>query len=167
MTTWSVASDLRAAFDGSFAEARREPEESEDLLAILVGGLPHAIRLREIASLFVDRAITPLPTRRSEVIGISAFRGAFLPVFDLASLLGHSPAVAPRWLVVVAAAPIALAFGGFEQHLRLAREAIVPYALAEGAPTHLRDVVRTSGQLRPLIGITSLIDVITRPLGET
>lgn len=167
MTTWSVGSDLRAAFDVSFAEARRESEELEDVLAIVVGGLPHAIRMREIASLFVDRAITPLPTRRSDVLGIAGFRGAFVPVFDLAILLGHSPAVTPRWLVVAAAAPIGLAFGGFEQHLRVARDAIVPYAVAERAPVHLHDVVRTSGQLRPLIGIASLIEVLTRPLGET
>lgn len=167
MTVRSVASDLRAAFDGSFAEARRAPEEIEDVLAIVVGGLPHAIRMQEIASLFVDRAITPVPTRRSEVIGISGFRGAFVPVFDLAVLLGHPPAVAPRWIVVAATAPIALAFGGFEQHLRVARDAIVPYAVVERSPVHLRDIVRANGQLRPLIGITSLIDVITRPLGET
>jgi purine-binding chemotaxis protein CheW len=162
-----VASDLRAAFDGSFAEARRDAEPREDILAIQVGGSPYAIRLREIASLFADRAITALPTHRRDVIGIAGFRGAFVPVFDLASLLGHPLALAPRWLVIVADAPIALAFEGFDQHLRVSRDAVVPYAGTDRSPAHVREVIRTSGPLRALIGVASLIEAITRPLGET
>ncbi|MDB4962353.1 MAG: chemotaxis protein CheW [Myxococcales bacterium] len=163
-----LASDLRDAFDGSFAVARDPAEELEDVLAIRVGDSPHAIRMGEIASLFADRAVTSLPSRRPDLIGLVGFRGAFVPVFDLARLLGHAPSgAALRWMVVVAGGAFALAFEGFEQHLRVSRAAIVPYAGAGATPSHVREVVHTGGQLRPLIDITSLIETITRPLGET
>jgi chemotaxis signal transduction protein len=163
-----LAADLRDAFDRSFSVARHPAEELEDVLAIQVGSSPHAIRMGEIASLFADRAITPLPTRRPDLIGIVGFRGAFVPVFDLARLLGHAPSgVALRWMVIVADPSFALAFEGFDQHLRVSRAAIAPYAGAGATPAHVREVVHTGGQLRPLIDITSLIETITRPPGET
>ena len=81
---------LRAGFDRGFAEpARPDLIVREGLLAIRVGQQAWAIRLSEIAGLFVDKRITPVPGGHAALLGIAGFRGAILPVYDLAIVLGH------------------------------------------------------------------------------
>ena len=131
------AAELRRDFDRGFAEPiRLDPIATEDLLAIRIGGQPHAIRLAEIAGLFAGKKITRVPGGHPALSGIAAFRGALLPVYDLALVLGHAGAQAPRWMVIVAALPVALAFDGFEGQFRVPRTDILPQAAHADAPAH-------------------------------
>jgi purine-binding chemotaxis protein CheW len=114
------AAALRAEFVRGFAEpGRPRAATGEAFLAIRAGGAPRAIALAEIAGLFVDRRITPVPTSITGLLGLVGLRGAMVPVYDLRVLLGANPVDEPRWLVTAAVATVAFAFDGFDGHLRL------------------------------------------------
>ncbi len=141
---------LHQQFDDSFAAARTIAPTLQDVLAIEIAGHGYAVRLSEIAGMFVDRPITKLPSRHAAVIGLVGFRNAFAPVFDLATLLGHpASGTVPRWLVIAAHAPIAFAFAGFAGHLRLPAEAFV--AGEAGS-----EMVRDGERLRSLVTLATL-----------
>jgi len=44
--------------------------------------------MAEVSGLFADKKVTRLPSPVSELSGIAGLRGAVLPVYDLAMLLG-------------------------------------------------------------------------------
>jgi purine-binding chemotaxis protein CheW len=162
------AASLRQDFDLSFAAAPSgEAAALEDLLAVRVGGDPYAIRLREIAGIVSDRPIVPLPTGRSDVLGLAGIRGGLIPVFSLSSLLGYAPdANATRWMVLCRTAdPIALAFGEFEGHLRIAAADIYSDDSARGhraSADAALEIVHTDSGPRPLIDIARIVAAITR-----
>ncbi|HYM71932.1 MAG TPA: chemotaxis protein CheW [Stellaceae bacterium] len=160
-----LAATLRGAFDRSFAEAHPpDPPPSEDLLAIRVGTEPYALRLSEIAGLFADRKITPLPRRASALLGIAGFRGAIVPVYDLHVLLGDTPAETARWLAMAAEAPVAFAFAAQEGHLRIPCAAIVPHRGDEPTHQNIRDFARTPDGVRPIVHLSSVIGAVRRQL---
>jgi chemotaxis signal transduction protein len=113
--------ELRRSFDGSFASAHASAEgEQEDLLAIRIDSMRRAsIRLRETASLHLCPKLAWVPSTAPALIGVAAIRGAVLPAYDMRALLGHGPSTSPRWLVVPAAAPLALLFESFESMIRV------------------------------------------------
>jgi chemotaxis signal transduction protein len=158
------AAELREAFDRSFAQAPSPAAAAvESLLAIRVGADRYALRLADVSGLFADKRVTWLPSPVSELVGIAGFRGAVLPVYDLGMLLGCPRATAPRWMVVTIAAPIGLAFEGFDGHLNVRREAIVPEARAEAVERHMREVVRevVQGEVsRSVIHLPSILETI-------
>lgn len=159
------AAELREAFDRSFGDAHVESPLQQDLLAIQVAGLPHALRASEIDGLFVDRIVTPLPSRQPGLIGIASFRAVVLPVFDLAILLGHPASGTPRWTVVAGRGSFALAFDTFDAYLRMQVDDIVPRRSAD--PAHVAAVVRVHGVLRPVIALDTLLAALSAPLQET
>lgn len=61
----------------------------------------------EIASL---GDLTAVPGARQEILGVRNLRGQILPVIDLALLLGLSPAVPPRQLLVAEAGSVKAGF---------------------------------------------------------
>jgi chemotaxis signal transduction protein len=155
------ADELRVAFDRSFANAPRlDTETSVDLLAIRIAGDAYALSLVEVAGLFVDRAVTPLPTNVPELLGIAGFRAALVSVYDLAALLGYSGGDPPRWMVsTVGDRAVGLVFDLFERHVRVA-----PSALASddsNARRHVRQIVRTADGVRPVIHLPSVLEEIT------
>jgi purine-binding chemotaxis protein CheW len=159
-------SDLRRAFDRSFAEApRRDSPVVQDVLAISVSGHRFAIRLTEIAGLFGDKKITPVPARSPTLLGIAGFRGAAVPVHDLRRLFGLPGTGTPRWLVIAAATPVALAFDGFEGQLRLSRAAA---ALHEGgvARAYVHEIVRARGHVRAVVDIAAVVETIAAQVGR-
>jgi chemotaxis signal transduction protein len=133
----STARTLREEFDASFAAAAAVPVAHRDVLEIVIGGDRHALLVSEIAGIFVDRAITQVPSRRPDLVGIVGFRGAVVPVFDLAAILGYTAAVTPRWMVLVSAAPIALAFDRFAGHVRVPRSEVSDAVVIDGQPVSL------------------------------
>ncbi|HEX3883811.1 MAG TPA: chemotaxis protein CheW [Stellaceae bacterium] len=157
------AAELRDAFDRAFAEPRPPaPPPSEDLLAIRVASEPYALRLTEVAGLFADRKVTPVPGRASALLGIAGFRGAIVPVYDLQVLLGCPPLETARWLVIAAGTPVAFAFAVQEGHLRLPRSAIVSYRTGENQRRHVREFAHTTEFARPIVHLPSVLEAIRR-----
>ena len=154
---------LREAFDRSFAEARPpDSPASETLLAIRVGAEPYALRLSQIAGLFADRKITPLPGGAPALLGIAGFRGTIVPVYDLPQLIGHRPEETVRWLAMAAGETVAVAFAVLEGHLRVALDAIVPHEGDVHPRRHVRDFAHTSELVRPIVHLPSVVDAVRR-----
>jgi chemotaxis signal transduction protein len=169
-----LAAHLRRDFDRSFAAAPVESEgRFEDLLAIRVGSDPYAVRLREVAGLFVDRTTVPVPGPVAELVGVAGFRGTLVPVYDLRALLGHPSHEPCRWMLLTAAKPlrdgstnaVALAFDHFERHLRLPASTIAGRN-AKGRTRQGNDIVHAEGIARPLVDLPSLLEGIAQRAQE-
>jgi chemotaxis signal transduction protein len=155
------AAELRLAFDQTYAEpAHLDRALTEDLLAIRMGTQAFAIRLSEISGLFADKKITPVPGGHAALRGIAGFRGVIVPVYDLQSLLGGSCASASRWLVIAAAARVALAFETLERQLRVSRDAILPQPASARTHSYAREFVQTQDFVGPVMHLPSLLDAI-------
>lgn len=160
--------EMREVFDRSFADPR--PDDTppgEDLLAIRLGTEPYALRLTEIVGLHADRKITQLPGSVPTLLGIAGFRGAIMPVYDLPALLGQPGEVADRWIAIAAIAPVAFAFAVLDGHQRVAVDAIIAGEGGQQARQHVRHFARTSGILRPIVHLPSVLDAIKRQLSTS
>jgi len=116
------ADEYRDAFDRSFALPYTQlATDLHDVLAIRVAGASYGIRLRHAAGVVTQRRVVPLPSAAPHLLGIAGIRGGVVPVFCLASILGHgSPREPPRWLVLCGThEPIALGFADLDGHLRV------------------------------------------------
>lgn len=153
------AQALRQAFDRSFAQPPSpEVARMEEFLAVRVAGDAYALRVREIAGLFVDKVVAPLPSEVPQLLGVSGLRGAIVPVYDLGTLLGYPARTSARWLVLARSLePVALAFERFERHLRLPREALAP---AERPPSAVRETAQTADGALAVIHLPSILEVI-------
>jgi chemotaxis signal transduction protein len=155
------AKTLHDSFDRAFAEpARLDITPMQDLLAIRIGEDVFAIRLSEIAGLYASKKITRLPGGDPALLGLAGFRGTMHPVYSLATLLGRSAEASPRWLVIAAAVPLALAFDGFERHLRVALATIRPSDASMKDQPFARDFVPVQQFVRPILHLPSILDVI-------
>jgi purine-binding chemotaxis protein CheW len=156
-------SELRADFDAAFAQpARPERNEWVDLLAIRVGDVPYAVRVADLAGIYVDKAITAVPGSPAAVRGLAGFRGAVVVVYDLAVLLGGAGGAAGRWIAAAAADnQVAFAFTQFDGHVRVDSDA---FALGadDADGSRARETVHVSGVVRPIIRVSTLLDTITR-----
>lgn len=153
------AQALREAFDRSFAQAPAPaPVRPEEFLAIRVADNLYALRVDEIAGLFADKVVAPVPSEVPELIGVSGLRGAIVPVYDLATLLGCPPRASARWLVLARSRePVAFAFERFERHLHLPRGALAP---AEHGQSAVRETARTEDGSVAVIHLPSIIEAI-------
>lgn len=130
MTSSSSSSDLRARlselkqrFDTAFADPPPSAaEELEDLLVIALGSERYLLRLREIEGLYLDRAITPVPSPLPDLLGVTDFRGELVAVYDLGALLGYPRTPVTRYLARMPSRGVGFAFARFEGHLRLAKQ---------------------------------------------
>lgn len=136
----AMLAKLRSEFDSSFASipGLTDPPEQE-LLAIRVQAEPFTVPVAQVAGLFADRLIVPLPSPARELLGLASLRGRVVPVYDLAALLlGGSPRPPPRWLLLARGrTALGLAFDAFEGQ-------VVP----GGAARPMVDLNRLTGQLR-------------------
>jgi purine-binding chemotaxis protein CheW len=154
------AANLRRNFDRSFVEAQHfEPVATEDFLSIRLAGDSYVLRLAEIGGLFVDKKVTALPSSVAELKGVAGFRGVIVPVYDLAALLGYPPSGAARWMVMVAAARVALAFDAFDGHFRFAGGAVASHANSNSRE-HVRQIVRSKDRVHAVIHLPSIIAAI-------
>ena len=160
------AMTLRENFDRSFAAPRQAGAvESVDFIAIRVDEAPYAIRLEDIAALSVSRKITALPGQAATLLGLAGFRGAMLPVYGLAALLGHGMGAPACWLV--RAPPVSFAFSQFEGHLRLPAVQIVPQQEASSAGRHVSGFLQYEGHTRPVLDMASLFEAVRALAGGT
>jgi purine-binding chemotaxis protein CheW len=155
------AAALREAFDRTFAAPPAAVGRTvTDLLAVQVGGDPYLIRMAEVGGLAVDRVVTPLPGAPPALAGLAGVRGGILPVYDLAALLGYPRAVSPRWIAVLADAPIAVAVDGFDGYLRRAEGEIAFDAPPPTASRHVAAIARAADFVRPVVSLASMLAAI-------
>jgi purine-binding chemotaxis protein CheW len=160
----SRAAEMRHAFDRSFAgpEAERR-DDSEALLTVRVAGTRYAFQLPELAGLFVDRTIMPMPSSARGLVGLVGIRGAVVPVYALGELLGHSPsAQSTRWLVLARASAVAFAFDEFDGHVSVPRAHIVPAGGADALRTHVHALVHLGDAVHPIVDLSHLIETLGR-----
>jgi purine-binding chemotaxis protein CheW len=155
-----AATALREAFDRGFAEPPRAAgDDRVALLALLAGQEQVAVRVLEAAGLLPARPIVAVPSRRPELLGVAGVRGAVVPIWSAARLLGRADAGPPAWIVLAGAVErVGLAFEAFEGHLLVAPSAL---AAAPGAG-HVAGALRTGDAVRPVLSIPSLLAAITR-----
>lgn len=161
------AGQMRRDFDSAFAQPVEIDETiTEKLLAVRVGGQPFAIRLSSIAGLFADKKITPVPGGHPALLGIAGFRGAVLPAYDLACLLGAPSGQSIRWLVIAKAAPVALAFEEFEAQLLVRPENILAQTAHADLKDFAREFVRSPTFSGPVLHLPSLLAAIGVSLSD-
>lgn len=148
---------LRDDFDRSFSEpVRNHDEEHTELLAIRSGDRPYALKLAQTAGLHPDRPVTPLPGPLPALLGLVGFAGTVVPVYDLATLLGHPAAERPRWMVLaIGTPPLGLAFHELDGHVRVPTELIVAEDDADCRTGCLRGMVVLDGVTRPIVDVSA------------
>jgi purine-binding chemotaxis protein CheW len=152
---------MRGEFDRAFAAPVQLGEtRGEELLAIRAGGQLCAVRLSAIAGLYADKKITYVPGGHPALRGVAGFRGAVLPVYDLPLLLGAPSAEELRWLVIVKAAPVALAFEAFEAQLLARPDAIIAQTARTELANCARDFLRVPEFSGPILYLPSVLDAI-------
>ncbi len=164
--------ELRAGFDRSFAEPpRRQHLDTCELLAIRAGACRYVLRLSQTSGLFSDRPVTSLPGPVPALLGIAGFSGTIIPVYDLATLLGHPVPDPPRWLVLAVGTPaVAFAFHDLDGHLRLPTEAIIGAADRHGRRGCLRGMVPLPDGTRAIVDLPSVrtaVHALTGPARAT
>lgn len=157
---------LRNDFDRSFAAPRRAGAvESVDFIAIRVDEAPYAIGLADIAALSASPRMTAIPGQPAALLGLAGFRGAMLPVYGLAALLGHGTAAPVCWLVRTPL--LAFAFSRFEGHLRLQPTQIVPQQEGASAGRHVSGFLQYENHARPVLDMASLFEAVRALAGGT
>ncbi len=164
----SRAADLRRAFDREFAEVPRTSiAGSEDLLAVRIGGDPYALRVSELSGLASGRKVVPLPTSRSELVGLAGMRASLVPVYSLSVLLGYAAVGSTRWLALCGRAdPVALAFDEVEGFTRVLH-ADLRAATRSGSRLHLSEVIYTANASRPIVDTRSTLRALEVGAGDT
>jgi chemotaxis signal transduction protein len=158
---------LRWAFDSAFVLPPRVPPIAEAVLSVRVGKHPFIVRVADLAGLRTGLSIETLPSAMPEFLGVASLRGAIVPVYDLARLLGRERSANPRWFALAAGAGLtALAFDAVEGHLSLEASQSIDTDVVEGSP--LRGGVRIDGILRRVIHIPGVLTIIAeRALAAT
>jgi purine-binding chemotaxis protein CheW len=160
------AARLRQDFDRSFAEAGvLRSADRVDLLRIRVGQASLALRCSEIAGVFADRIVVPIPSSAPELLGLAGLRREIVPVYSLAALVGGPSTDDPRWLALAGCgASVAFAFDAFEGQARSAEpeaeRASDPLAPAQ----HVSGIARLDGRLYPVLDVGSLVTHVRKRL---
>lgn len=159
------AAQLCDAFDQSFARPSEEPRgDDEGLLALRVGGEAHAFKLRQVAGVVAIPPLVSLPGQLPEFLGLCGVRGAVIPAYSLAALLGYErPATPPRWLALCGRGEdvIGLAFDDFEGCLRVPTEDLRAVAREEAARPFLREAVLIGADVRRVVDCQSIAAAIS------
>jgi len=114
-----TAETLRAAFDRAFADAPVAPVAPVDLLVLRAGGAPYAVARAQLAALRAGLAVVALPSPAPALLGVTAQRGAVLPVWDLGQLAHGVPVRARKWYAIVRDESAALAFDQLDGYVRV------------------------------------------------
>ncbi|MBO9689841.1 MAG: chemotaxis protein CheW [Mitsuaria chitosanitabida] len=157
--------DWRETFDRGFAEPRRHRADDAtfDVLGIRIAGAAFALDLADLAGLLPAMPPVPYPATAPGLLGLIGHQGQVLPLYDLQTLIGRGAAPAVHWWAVARAAPLALAFEGFEGQWRIAASERLQQSDAAGTGW----AVRCGGALRPLIALDDVIATVTGRLAST
>ena len=156
--------ELRSVFDHERAapSSSRTEVQTESLLKIRVSGDAYAIRVSEISGLATDRKIVAFPSPISELLGLAGIRGALVPVYSLAGLLGHGTESGQvRWLVLCGTdEPFALAFGDYEGYVRIPQTQLYSAEQKDVTRINVTHVARTIDMVRAVVSIPLLREAI-------
>jgi chemotaxis signal transduction protein len=166
MSTGPDLEELRRQFDSAFAAEPAPRVERVDLVVLRVGEASYAVRVSEVAAVAPLGGVARVPCGEPAFLGIAAFRGAPVPVYDLAALLGDGAARAPRWMLLAGGEDrVALAFDELEQYLRAAREQLVAAARPGASAAEPGELLRAGASLRPVVSLASVRMELERRLG--
>jgi len=156
-----VLNELRRAFDEAFAApVVDQPEDRATLIAIRVAGQPFALRATEISAVAKRRRIVPVPSRVPELLGLAGIRGAPVPVYDLATILGLSRANEPQWFVLTQReAQLALAVDEIEGLIEVRKTKLFADDTSPSGG-HVRQLARMGAETRAVIDITAVVETI-------
>ena len=155
--TSAKVGELRSVFDQTRAApfSSGVAEQTEDLLAIRVSRDAHAIKVNEISGLTTGKKIVAFPSPITELLGVAGIRGALVPVYSLAMLLGYNADTErTRWLALCGTEdPVALAFDDFEGYVRVPLTQLYAAEQKDGAHMHVQEVVRATDMVRAVVSI--------------
>ena len=159
--------DLRQDFDNTFASPLLGPgQDRESLITLRVAGEALAVKTLDIAGLAKRRRLTPLPTRVRGLLGTTALRGALLPVYDLAVILGFTASAREgSWLMITGTeTPVALTFDEFEGQVNIERTCLYE---SDGSRDHerLSLLARIGTAHLPVIDIPGIVEEIRKTAG--
>jgi chemotaxis signal transduction protein len=157
---------LRQDFDQGFAAPDAAPAlEQENLIAIRIQGDRYGLSVREIRGVAVAGKLVALPSRSPGLLGLTGIRGAIIPVYSLAVLLGYPKAGgAPRWLALCGAnEPVALGLGDFEGYVRVPTSALLPPDRKGRA--HVHRFVQAGDIVRAIVSVASVLSSIQKSSG--
>lgn len=154
----------RDNFDQAFAEPRRQGDDEAtlDVLGIRIAGEPFALNLADLAGLLPAMTPAAYPATAPGLLGLIGHQGQVLPLYDLQTLTGRGTSPMAHWCVIARAAPLALAFEGFDGQWRLA----AGDRLQQNDAAATSWAVRCGGALRPLIDLDALIAGVAEAVGD-
>lgn len=165
-----TVSELRNTFDRSYSLPPSSPgtEQIENMLAVRLSGNPYAIRVTEITGLASDKKTVAIPSPIAELLGVAGIRGSLIPIYSLAALLGYTRDMGPaRWLALCGTGDeIGLGFSDLEGYIRVPVAQVYAAGQENMTREYVQDVARVGGMVRPVISITSLVEMIKRRCAE-
>lgn len=174
MTSFPLISAKVAELRSVFDQTRAAPfssgvaEQTEDLLAIRVSRDAYAIKVSEISGLASSRKIVAFPSPIPELLGVAGIRGALVPVYSLAMLLGYNTDTErTRWLALCGIEdPIALAFDDFEGYVRVPLTQLYAAGQKDAVRIHVQQLVRAADMVRAVVSIPLISETIQRRCGN-
>jgi chemotaxis signal transduction protein len=158
------AAEMRRAFDQTFAAPEPPPAgESDDFLAVRVGGRPFALPVLELVRIESRRKVVALPGSNPWLLGLASTQGKVVPVFSLELVLDlpATPAAKP-WLAICSREePFGLAFEALEGYARTPRAEVLG---ATGPDAHR--AVRAVGALRPVVSLAAVTAAVRGKISD-
>lgn len=142
------AEQLRKSFDETFTRPPYQAPAQTDMLMVTVGGTDRAVRLGQITRVARNPGTVPVPALAASFIGVAGMRGAVLPVFSLASLLGLD-ATTHDWLLIVQGS-------AQQESIAFSCEAVRGYVQVKSSSAPEGEVVTVGNQHLPVIDLYSL-----------
>jgi chemotaxis signal transduction protein len=167
----NVLAALQTEFDRAFAAPPviRQSEQEEHFLALRVATEPYVVRIREIAAIARQRKTITLPGTVPEFLGITGVRGASLPVYSLAALLGlgREPRES-KWLLLCGHEdPVALTFAEIEGHYTIRSAEVFSADRAANARSVIGQFVAIGEAAWPIISLPALIAAVKKRCDST
>ena len=154
---------LRKAFDEAFSSPPVvEDQDHEDILSVRIAGDPYGIRVCEMSGLVPRQPVTPVPSTVAALRGITAIRGAIIPVYSLGELLGYGEDhEQTRWVSLFGThEPIGLTFALLEGYVRIHRSDLCIPGRSAVPRQHIYQVARIGDQVRPVLSLPSIAQTI-------
>ncbi len=155
---------IAKGFDLGFAHARSGTRRTPlNYLACRVGNESLAISLCELVGLQRRGKIVPLRSTVSGLLGVAGLRSRLMPVYRASTLLGIAPTgQSEKWVAVCGSSedPLGLALDELEGYLQADQADRSPRGERDGACPHLRELLVSGGRTRPVLQISSLLQMI-------